>query len=104
MVSMATTSEIYLISTNRKFKPVKLATIPGVEAAISIIETHVDEFYVVAGNLSATAKMSSRGSFSIWRPDMKKKFSAIQPTMVAISRKLLCSIELHHLTRNLCLF
>jgi hypothetical protein len=83
MVSVATTSEIYLISTNHKFKPVKLATIPGVAAAIGIIETHVYEFYVDASNLPATAKMSTRGSFSIWRLDMKKKVSAIQPTKVA---------------------
>ena len=61
LVSVATMPEIYLISTYHIFKPVKLATIPGVEIALSIIETHVDEFYAVVGNFSVMATRSESG-------------------------------------------
>lgn len=83
MVSVATTPEIFLISTDNEFEPIKVATIPRVEAAISITETSVDEFYIVAGNLSVTAKVATPGSFSVWKLDIKNGPHSVQPTKVA---------------------
>ena len=71
VLTVATTAEIFLISTDKQFKPVKLATLPGVEAAIGIVEACVDEFYIVGGNLSVTENTATAGSFSIWRLEMR---------------------------------
>ena len=79
---MLPTPENFLISTDNKFELIKVATIPRVEATTRITEISVDEFYIVAGNLSVAAKVATPGSFSVWKLDKNGPHSA-QPTKIA---------------------
>jgi hypothetical protein len=83
MVTVATTAQIYLVSTNKVFEPINVATVPGVQAALGIVETCTDKFYVVGGNLSVTDKTAEPGSFSVWKLDMTKGVRNTQLTKVA---------------------
>ncbi|KIX03759.1 uncharacterized protein Z518_07312 [Rhinocladiella mackenziei CBS 650.93] len=83
LVTLASIPQVYLISTRDEFEATKVATIPGVQAALSIVETQVNEFYVVAGNLSVTEKTSEKGSYSVWKLDMRKKDRSVEPAKVA---------------------
>lgn len=69
LVTVATSAQIFLVSSEQEFDPIEVAVLPNVNAAIGILETCKDEFWVTGGNLSITGHSTEEGSFSIWKLD-----------------------------------
>ncbi|TVY17006.1 hypothetical protein LARI1_G004857 [Lachnellula arida] len=71
LVTILSAPEVYLISTNNEFAPIKVATFPNALGCLGIVELRHDIFYVVVGNWSASTGLSTLGSYSVWEIDMR---------------------------------
>lgn len=70
MAAISTVPEVYLIPSDSSATPVRVATLPGVQAATGILKAYEDELHVIGGNLSISEATSETGSYSVWKLDL----------------------------------
>ncbi|KAF7980947.1 hypothetical protein HWV62_36181 [Athelia sp. TMB] len=81
LVTLLSTPAVYQVDPFHVQPPKLIQTIPGVTGLLGIAEVEPDVFAVVAGNLSLATVVSTPGSYSIWKIDVRTS----QPTATKIT-------------------
>ncbi|KAF7976645.1 hypothetical protein HWV62_5967 [Athelia sp. TMB] len=71
LVTLLSSPQVYQVDPFSSQQPQLVQTIPGVEGLLGIGEVEEDVFAVIAGNLSIATVVSTVGSYSIWKVDVR---------------------------------
>ncbi|KAF7978229.1 hypothetical protein HWV62_1232 [Athelia sp. TMB] len=71
LVTLLSSPQVYQVDPFSFQQPQLVQTIPGAEGLLGIGEVEKDVFAVVAGNLSLATVVSTVGSYSIWKVDVR---------------------------------
>ncbi|KAL9115492.1 MAG: hypothetical protein Q9227_000813 [Pyrenula ochraceoflavens] len=80
LVTVLSSPEVWLFSTNNGFEPKKVATFPDVVGCLGIVELAHDIFYVISGNWTPITFQSTPGSYSLWEIDLRSGVNSHVPT------------------------